>query len=317
MRLRLPLLVLCLLGCRLTTPGLKNALDFRAVVDDQVTGGTPVLAIAPNTAVTIRGMVHEGNQPVLITEWWAEEPSVISVERDGEDRVKVLALAPGKSRLWIRAGYKEDVLEIKVVEPVAIDLFLPLSTTKKDVLCAAIAGEAGEIPILHQGPNREAVLALGAMPNVTLEPADIASKVAPGPRGGARLHLAFERPGRLSLIGGAGPTFDVTVLDRAHVAELRVEQGAKSSSPAIASFDVNVGVDGRFARLISGGFSADVTTPELCALATDEMAIESKRWHGPGSFTVVASAAGRCEGTVELGELSAPFAVELALQDPR
>ncbi|NUO50749.1 MAG: hypothetical protein HOV80_18005 [Polyangiaceae bacterium] len=314
-----PWLALCaaLTGCTFTTPGLKKALDFQAVVDDQVTGGWPVMAIAPNTAVTIRGMVHDGEQPVLITEWWAEEPSVISVERDGEDRVKVLGLTPGKSRLWIRAGYAEDLLEIAVMEPVSIEVLPPLSTTKNDVLLAAIVGESGEIPIFHRGPNREGVHALGVMPNVTLEPVDLATKIAPGPRSGARLQLSFERPGRLSLIGGAGPSLDVTVLDRSAVAELQAEQTAKSSDPAVASFSVKVGIDGgRFASLITGGFSAEVTTPDVCALAAERMALESKRMDGPGAFTVIASTAGKCEGTVKLGELTAPFAVELAPKDP-
>jgi hypothetical protein len=311
-------LVLCaaLTGCLFTTPGIKRTLDFQAVVDDQVTGGWAVMAIAPNTAVTIRGMVHRGSQPVLITEWWAEEPSVISVERDGEDRVKVLGLSPGKSKLWIRAGYTEDLLEIAVVQPVAIDVLPPLSSTKRDVPLAAVVGESGEVPLFHQGPNREAVLALGIMPNVALEPADLATKVAPGPRSGARLQLSFERPGRLALIGGAGPTLDVTVMDRSAITELRAEPATKGSDPGVATLLVQVGVEGRLATLITGGFAAEVTTPEVCALAGTDMALETKRMHGPGAFTVVASAAGKCEGAVKLGELKAPFAVQLAPRGP-
>jgi hypothetical protein len=311
-RLLLPFACLCVAGCTFTTPGLKRTLDFQAVVDDQVTGGWQVMAIAPNTAVTIRGMVHPDGQPVLITEWWAEEPSVISVERDGEDRVKVLGLTPGKSKLWIRAGYAEDLLEIAVVQPASIDVLPPLTSAKRDVPLAALVGEAGELPIFHHGPNREGVLSLGVMPDVTLEPADLATKIAPGARSGARLQLSFERPGRLALIGGAGPTLDVTIIDRTSVSELRAEPAAKSSDPGIATFHVKVGVEGRLATLISDGFSAEVATPETCALSGPDTALETKRMHGAGAFTVVASAAGKCAGTLKLGELSAPFAVELA-----
>ncbi len=317
MHLRLTLTSVLLAGCILQTPGVRKAIDFQAVVDDQVVGGWEVAAIAPGTVLTVRMMAHARQDPLLVTEWMVSDPSVIAAEREAEDRLRLIAHRPGTSKLLVRAGEVEDWIEIVVMQPVATDVFPPFSLrSKAEPVLAALTGQAAELPLMHRGPNRESVLALGIPPPVLLEPSGVAKAIPPGPKSGARLHLSFERPGALTLSGGAGPTLDVDVVDAAQIDGVYAERVWEPTDPSMMTYAVMVDTLGRRAVLVTGGFTVEVTTPQMCALASEEQTLETKRIHGLGAFTVTSLQAGACEGVVKVGRVDDRFSVELKKRSP-
>ncbi len=312
MHLRLASTFILLAGCMLQTPGVQRAMDFQAVVDDQVAGGWEVAAIAPGTALTVRMMAHQRHDPLLVTEWMVSDPSIIAAEREAEDRLRLIAHRPGTSKLLVRAGDVEDWIQIVVTYPVATAVFPPFSLREKPPpVLAALTGQAAELPLMHRGPNRESVLALGMPAPVLLEPSGVARAIPPGPKSGARLHLSFEKAGRLTLIGDAGPTLDVDVVDAAQIDGVYAERVWEPTDASIMTYAVKVDASGRRAVLVTGGFTVEVTTPQMCALASEDQALETKRIHGLGAFTVTALQAGACEGVVKVGRVDDRFSVEL------
>lgn len=300
-------------GCLWRTPGGANRIDFQAVIDDQLGGAWAVMPIAPGTAVTIRALEHDRSEPIPITEWTVDEPSIVSAERDGTGELKLVALRPGTTNLSVRSGAIEDNIVIVVAEPVSAEVLRPLASEASNGPLLAISGERGELPILHLGPSRGGVLALGRAPAVRLESEGSGRVIDPGPRGGARLHLMFEAPGRLTIIGGSGPSLDVEVVERARIDAISAEgRRGRGEDLDLATYVVRVVFGGRRWLLASSGLTVVITTPEVCALATGDVALETKRAYGEGAFSLTALAAGRCEGTVRLGEQHDLFVREMA-----
>lgn len=303
-----------LAGCRFSSAGLAKKLDFQAVVDDQIAGAWPVLAIGPGTELSIRVLEHDTLEPLPITEWMVDEPSVLAAERGESNTLRLLGLTPGSSLVRVRSGVIEDAIRIDVVPVVAAEVFGPLGTSQKDERSlVALAGEQGELPIFHFGPNREGVFALGTTPTVGLEPAGLARILPPEARSGARLHLVFEAPGYLAIAGGSGPTLNVDVVLPERVDGLFVEPAKGASGErSLAAYRVRVVSGGRSSLLVSSGFTVEITTPEVCARATGDAELETRRFHGRGAFSVQAIAPGKCEGVVRLGEQHDLFSVELS-----
>jgi hypothetical protein len=317
---RLLLIAACaaLGGCLWRTPGGANRIDFQAVIDDQLGGAWAVTPIAPGTAVTIRALEHDRSEALPITEWMLDEPSIVSAARDGAGDLKLVALRPGTATLRVRSGILEDNIVIVVVEPVSAEVLRPLASEASSGPLLAISGERGELPISHLGPNRESVLALGRVPPVRLEPEGLARVIDPGPRGGARLHLAFAAPGKLTIVGGSGPALDIEIAERARIDAISAEPtGGNGEGRDLGTYVIRVVFGGRKWLLSSGGFTVEIATPSVCALATGDIAKDTKRVFGEGAFSVTALTAGRCEGTVRVGDQHDLFVDDMAPRPAR